>query len=387
MMMRLRQPAGIIRSAFTLVELLVVIAIIGLLLAILLPAMTAAVEGVRRVTCQSRIRDLGLALLAYHQTHQVLPAAADGGTASVYLSFTGYSRLLPFLEQTPVYDQLNFEASVRLSTLDYTWATPANTTAYAIAIDAFLCPSNRRNSPTPMEFSITGTSIGAVDWALASAAVTDYLFSAGADRFIDARFWQPDKRGAFGFYSATRLADFEDGLSRTILIGESAGGRKVNRYYAHDQAGGSGEGVLIDAETGGTYRRLCFPVTQPHPTASFPVVVDNLMYMAYGRNRACKYARLNVIGGLVARTADAHGNPYPPNDCAYASSTDLFANPPATPRIRSQFAQTVPNFRSAHPGIVHVVMADGNVETITDSVDAQLFVGLSTIAGAEIQAP
>lgn len=375
------------RSAFTLIELLVVIAIIGLLIAILLPALSATVESVRRVTCQSRIRDLGLAVLAYHQTHQVLPAAANGGTASVYMSFTGYAGLLPYLERSDVYDQLNFDTTVRYSTLDYTWASPANTTAYAIPVDAFLCPSNLRDAPTPMEFSISGTSIGAVDWALGSAAVTDYLFSGGADRFIDARFWLLEKRGPFGFYSTTRLADFQDSPSRTILLGESAGGRKVNRFYAYDRAGDSGEGALIDTETGDTYRRLCFSVNEPHPTASFPVVVDNLMYQAYGRNRACRYARANVIGGLVARTADAHGNPYPPNDCAYSTSTDLFADPPSTPEIRRRFAQTVPNFRSAHAGVIHVVMADGSADTITDSIDGQVFMGLSTIAGGEVQTP
>lgn len=370
------------RSAFTLVELLVVIAIIGLLTVILFPAISAALEGVRRTQCQSRLRELGLALIAYHQTHEVLPAAADGGAASIYLGFTGYSRLLPHLDSREVYDQINFDSTLKVASLDYSWASPANTTAYTIQIETFICPSSRREAPTPLEFSVGGTSIGTVQWAISSACVTDYLFSAGADRFIDARFWEHEKRGVFGFYSTTRLDDIRDGAANTILMGESAGGSSVNKFYALDQRGG-GPGSLRDPETQEEYRRLCFPTSTPHPTSSFPVLVDNLMYMAYGRNRACRSFNKNVLGGLLARTADSHGNPYAPNDCAYSTSTDLFVDPPSTAQIRQQYSQTVPNFRSAHPGVIHVVMADGHVEPIDNQVDQDLFMGLSTIDGGE----
>src|SRR6059036_1967376 len=92
-----------LRSAFTLVELLVVIAIIGVLVALLLPAVQAAREAARRAQCSNNLKQLSLALHNYENTHNTLPPA---GIDSNQMSWTVL--LLPFFEQQALYDQFNF---------------------------------------------------------------------------------------------------------------------------------------------------------------------------------------------------------------------------------------------------------------------------------------
>jgi prepilin-type N-terminal cleavage/methylation domain-containing protein/prepilin-type processing-associated H-X9-DG protein len=118
------------QSAFTLVELLVVIAIIGVLIALLLPAVQAAREAARRMQCANHLKQIGLALHAYHDKYDVLPFACGYPTA---MTGTWASFILPELEQQAVYDMLDF--NVRLS-------DTINHAAVTMRIDAFICPSD-----------------------------------------------------------------------------------------------------------------------------------------------------------------------------------------------------------------------------------------------------
>src|SRR5262245_59846545 len=99
------------RPAFTLMELLVVIAFIGTLIALLLPAVQMAREAARKAQCQNNLKQLGLALHNYVDAAGCLPAAAQGGLFSVYMNFTGYSMILPYLEQSERYERFNFDVS------------------------------------------------------------------------------------------------------------------------------------------------------------------------------------------------------------------------------------------------------------------------------------
>src|SRR5512143_367601 len=99
------------RSAFTLVELLVVIAIIGILIALLLPAVQAAREAARRSQCTNNLKQLGLALHNYHDTHQMFvyrKGGTTGGSAtqSNQGRLSGFIPLLPYWEQRPMYDRI-----------------------------------------------------------------------------------------------------------------------------------------------------------------------------------------------------------------------------------------------------------------------------------------
>jgi len=143
------------RSAFTLVELLVVIAIIGILVALLLPAVQAAREAGRRSSCSNNLKQMALAVHNFHDTKKYLPhgggadlppwgTATGGGWGSSWLV-----RILPFMEQNPMYEQFRFTGNQPNGTGSSTsgWGSPNATNncivASKIVIDAYYCPSSQ----------------------------------------------------------------------------------------------------------------------------------------------------------------------------------------------------------------------------------------------------
>src|SRR5690606_1859141 len=117
---------------------------------------------------------------------------------------------------------------------------------------------------------------------------------------------------------------------------------------------------------------VCIPLSQGFNGKV--IHYENLMHMAYGRERNIS-AQEAIIGGLVGRTVDIGGFYYPPNDCGSYSRTDASEAPGYV---------NVPNFRSMHQGLVHMLMGDGSVQGISNSVDPQIFMGASSMAGGEI---
>jgi prepilin-type N-terminal cleavage/methylation domain-containing protein len=133
------------RRGFTLIELLVVIAIIAVLIALLLPAVQAAREAARRAQCTNNLKQIGLAMHNYHQTNDKFPQGMSEST-SVLGSYTGYanwgewsaqSMLLPYMEQTPIYNSINF-----CYDNIYGSGGSTNLTASTRVINGFLCPSD-----------------------------------------------------------------------------------------------------------------------------------------------------------------------------------------------------------------------------------------------------
>ena len=124
-----RRGRHVLASArgFTLVELLVVIAIIGVLIALLLPAVQAAREAARRMQCTNNLKQIGLALHNYESSYRVFPPAYSRRPGHNMLTF-----ILPYLEQKPVYDQYRW---------DLAWDDPDNDPATHVDLDVFLCPS------------------------------------------------------------------------------------------------------------------------------------------------------------------------------------------------------------------------------------------------------
>jgi len=336
------------RSAFTLIELLVVIAIIGVLIALLLPAVQAAREAARRAQCVNNLKQLGIALHNYENSNNVFVAAFHGGAGKIYGNFTGYSSLLPYLEQNALYSAFNFDLSLFAPGFGhyYGWSFPAQSTGHAIQVGLFLCPTNRANG----ELGMTYTT-----WTIPRAAVTDYLFSGGADNYVSAPFLNAQLRGLSGIDVFSRIAEVRDGLSNTFMMGEAAGGNQANPFVAQGFAG----------------NRVCVPREQYSEGKNY----DNLMFMAYGRRR--NWGTEFIVGGLVAKTTDRLGAFYRLNDCGYASATDYFGAPLPTD------GQTVPNFRSVHPGGANFLFGDGSVKFIKNSINRETYIGLSTVAGNE----
>src|SRR5262245_55260474 len=139
---------GFTRIGFTLVELLVVIAIIGVLVALLLPAVQAAREAARRTQCTNNIRQLGLAVHNFHDVNLVFPASQDQwiNSKGATIGCSWHTRVLPFIEQQAIYQQYNFDAA---------WddaATNAKpfTGIISTKIKGFLCPTAPPENTRPV---------------------------------------------------------------------------------------------------------------------------------------------------------------------------------------------------------------------------------------------
>src|SRR5437899_8396573 len=125
------------RSAFTLVELLVVIAIIAVLIGLLLPAVQKVREAAARAKCQNHLKQLGLALHGYHDVNKGFPAGLviwPGETDTTDCQASGFTRLLPYLEQDATHKLYHFEEP---------WFNPPNYQAVGTEVKLFFCPSNR----------------------------------------------------------------------------------------------------------------------------------------------------------------------------------------------------------------------------------------------------
>jgi prepilin-type N-terminal cleavage/methylation domain-containing protein/prepilin-type processing-associated H-X9-DG protein len=193
------------RPAFTLIELLVVIAIIGVLVALLLPAVQAAREAARRMQCANNLKQIGLALHGYHDAHRTFPPGGWIASPSIpqnaRMNMGWGAAILPGLEQRALYDALNFG-------LPYNDAV--NSTAGHTVLPAYLCPSEPRTS---LWHRATGD---AYDYADA-----DYGGMYGPRGLRGAGDVNNPPRGAMIFNRCVGLTEISDGSSQTIQVGEA----------------------------------------------------------------------------------------------------------------------------------------------------------------------
>ena len=228
------------RRGFTLVELLVVIAIIGILIALLLPAVQAAREAARRSQCSNNLRQIGLALHNYHSTFNVFPPAAVGYGwcqhaqygESIILNASGWTMLLPFMEQQAMYDKYDRTQCASTQDQGYCCGIAGNTSGTLIGdpvtsgnadvisqlLAVLRCPSDAGNPRLPAD----STAYSIMPGSGYEGAKTNYDFSV--TRTLDCNVWKRQSatsRRIFGENSDARVASVTDGTSNTAAMVET----------------------------------------------------------------------------------------------------------------------------------------------------------------------
>lgn len=196
------------RRAFTLIELLVVIAIIGLLMALLLPAIQRVREAMNRMRCSSNLHQIGIALMNYHNDFGRLPpgylyAYSPQGNA---LGHGWAAHLLPYVEQDALHRQIQWEAPI--------WDA-SNVAARTQHLRIYLCPSDGRSANQFVQ-------MGSEQYAMAC-----YVASFGPGDMDDN---PDDDRGVFFRNSKIRIEDVHDGTSNTLFVGERINGPFLTQH-------------------------------------------------------------------------------------------------------------------------------------------------------------
>jgi prepilin-type N-terminal cleavage/methylation domain-containing protein/prepilin-type processing-associated H-X9-DG protein len=329
---------------FTLVELLVVIAIIGILVALLLPAVQAARETARRIQCTSSIRQLAIASHNYLSAHESFPPGLTTYKTSDWHGNSVFSYLLPYLEETALADSWNYghgsAADARSNTIDPETGDKNENARSANVLSVLLCPSDALSeNPVNLDYSVSGYATGwhGIGSYLGNCGTystyfrdpgmksNGMFFMTGPDSRpggVNQRFLEPNQAPA-------RINDTEDGTSHTLLFGE--------RYH---------EDPLFDAllHEKGKYSR--YPIRK---------------WGAWGWTGGG-----NGTTHLFGCSRVAINYTTPPTASGY-SSVNL--------RMSA--------FGSGHPGGANFAMADGSASFISENIDLITLQAISTRAGGE----
>ncbi|TWU25017.1 hypothetical protein Pla52o_13140 [Novipirellula galeiformis] len=303
-----------IRPGFTLVELLVVIAIIGVLVGLLLPAVQAAREAARRMQCSNNLKQQGLGLHTHHDTYQNFPNGAPRSHGPNWRF-----EILPGLEQGNIYDQVDrslhvFSGCTSSSTYGQQ-ATGNNLILIDLMVPTYKCPSSALPANAPGGAMCNHDRLQTHDYVGVSGAFPDpagraNVCSTGTNYgvYCNTGVLVPEKE--------FRFRDITDGSSNTILVAEQSGMVGTNDYRANYHGGWRGWSNSGDVTTN----------TSAHH-------ISGITTVAFAIN---------------AKTAQAGGNTIPKSDRPYAGNTII---------------------NSFHPGGIHLLLADGSVRFVSESLN------------------
>jgi prepilin-type N-terminal cleavage/methylation domain-containing protein/prepilin-type processing-associated H-X9-DG protein len=320
------------RSGFTLIELLVVIAIIAVLIALLLPAVQSAREAARRIQCVNNEKQIGLALHNYVDSFNVLPAAEMGFLGLQNgPNYSAISMILPFMEQTNIYNAINF------SQLDYQFPPTTqdpNLTALTARINGLICPSD----------TYTGGGGGMESWGQ-----TNYMADMGSGIVWQSSLFPPNTtlpmpNGVFYGNSATRLAEITDGLSNTGFFGER---------------------VVGDFSTG-----IISPLGDVFFDPGAPLTPDDAMAQCLALNIYDPNNQIPMIMGVPwidGQHITLHVTTPNTRSCGF-----FIVNRAVMPAS------------SRHPGGTNMLFGDGSVKFIKDAISLQTYRALGTRNGGEV---
>lgn len=318
------------RSAFTLVELLVVVAIIGILVAILLPAVQQAREAGRRTMCGNNLRQLGLALHNFHGAHRRFPPGRGDPLPGV---FSAHAYLLGYLEQTSVQIAIDFDKAPTTFTVagGVVHDGTSNLHAATAQLPVLQCPSD------PLAGSASESEFGS----------SSYAASAGSG----LHQWGSLTDADGVFFKGSRIAfhDITDGLTKTVAMSERLNG------------------------------------PGPQDTSPLESDVQRLMLEIPGGNDTTPDACASPDGGNCFRERGGkwilgnYGNTlynhyYSPNVATWDC-------------MNLQQQKALMGARSLHPGAVVVLLCDSSVRIASDSVDGSLWQALATREMGEVVRP
>jgi prepilin-type N-terminal cleavage/methylation domain-containing protein len=338
-------------AGFTLVELLVVIAIIGTLVGLLLPAVQAAREAARSASCRNNLKQLGLALNTYHDAYGKFPPLGVyvpkvNGVSLYYGDVTWGANvlMLPFVEEQAFYDRVRAEdenPTYKNTALVSGWTrNPVNSPrSTERRVSAFKCPSDVSQ--------VSNGSTGVVNQR------NSYLFSLG-DRYyaVGNNLWNvgsyPDRmRGVFGPLHQFRMKDITDGLSQTIAMAETTA-----------SVGGP------DLSSAGFTAYGCWPLNDRSAGLRSPWSNPSGCWSRWTGEGFSSGEFLCSGVGNYPRTP---GSMWYAGDAKYLCFNTVLA--PNGPTCSSE-ASMISTARSYHRGVVYVVMCDGAVKTIDETIEA-----------------
>jgi prepilin-type N-terminal cleavage/methylation domain-containing protein len=360
------------QRAFTLVELLVVIAIIGILVALLLPAIQAAREAARRTQCQNTLHNLAIAVLNYENQKKALPQALDavsangrslplgqienggavpGGSGQIVTRLSWIVRTLPFIEQAQLYDQFDMKKDLKDQSNQET-VSDSTRGPQSAQIDFLMCPSDQArgrvyNNPAG---GFGGGGVGLP--VLGKGNYAAYV----APEHIEC---VPLARGAM-IHEPQSLARIEDGTSRSLMLGELR-----TRDDDKDPRGAwavawPGSSMLaLDMHGAGTLlTRIC-----QIPDATRPEYQPSVTYINYVLT---PNAERNAQGELADDLFKCDADP-----------TAVNSRLERMPCKRS--GETIATARSNHPGGVNNSHVDGSVRWIGDDIEPLLYGSLACV--------